>query len=363
MFYGAAFTGFIDDGERDVMEGEVEFFSAFFVEQDAQFDGCETSFGAIGGAGDGEQQVFFFGVVKSHSAQAGQGCFTLFGNLAADELYGCPASAVMFVELVGVWVVSAIEVQFFVHLEDAAFFCEVGQIEYADEKNIFEAKNLWQQVGQSLEKHFSCSGVAVEPFQDFFGVKSFCAEEFSDVFGHFVFRHEQGGGEIAGFEMAEDMFKGFYFKEGCGVGALLQLEELKSQFFTDLKGALGGVEAALYEQLLSVGDTERADAIEFRPGVEAIFDDFKAKLIFEDVLELPDGVLSGPDFNLMLLSEAFDFPLEFFEIVVVHFEVGTQGSEIEIFFAQGVVAGQFYEGRDEGRNPPGCLGDEVHDFM
>lgn len=53
IFYGAALAGSVDDGERDILQREVEFFSAFFVEQDAQFDGGELSFGAIGGASDG----------------------------------------------------------------------------------------------------------------------------------------------------------------------------------------------------------------------------------------------------------------------------------------------------------------------
>lgn len=48
--------------------------------------------------------------MKLDSAQVGQGCFVFFGKLAADEMYGCPAPAVVFVELVGVWVVPVVEV-------------------------------------------------------------------------------------------------------------------------------------------------------------------------------------------------------------------------------------------------------------
>lgn len=73
--------------------------------------------------------------------------------------------------------------------------------------------------------------------------------------------------------------------------------------------------------------------------------------------------MPGPDVDLILLSEALDLLLEFFEVVVVHFQVGTQGSEVEIFFAQGVVLSQFYEGGNEGCNAFGSLGDDVHDFM
>lgn len=156
----------------------------------------------------------------------------------------------------------------------------MGQIEQANKENIFEAKGLWEEVCQSLEEHFSCGGVAMEPLQDVLGAKSFCPEEFSDVFGHFVFGQEQSSGEIAGFKVAEDVLKGFHFEEGGRVGALMQLEELESKFFTDLKGALSGVEAALNEQLPFVGDAERANAIQLGPGVEAVFDDFKAKLAF-----------------------------------------------------------------------------------
>ena len=365
IFYGAAFAGFVDDGERDILQGEVEFFPAFFVEQDAQFDSGEASFGAIGRAGDGEQQVFFAGVVKLDSAQVGQGRFAFFGDLSPDEMNGCPAPAVVFVELIGVGVVLPVEMQFFIYLENTSFFFAMGQVEHANEENVFETKSLRQEVGKPLKKHFSCGGVTVEPLEQVFGPKGFCVQKFSDVFGHFAFGHEQGGGEIAGFKMAEDVLEGFHFKEGGGVGALVQLQELEPQLFADLKGALGGVEAALDEQLSFVGDAEGSDAIELGPGVEAVFDEFEAKLMFEDALEFLDGVcsLSGPDFNLEFLPEAFDFSFEFFEVVVVHFEVGAQGSEIEIFFAQGVVAGEFYEGGDEGGNPFGGLGDDVHDFM
>ena len=241
----------------------------------------------------------------------------------------------------------------------------MGQVEHADEENVFEAKNLRQEVGEPLKKHFSCGGVAVEPLEQVFGPESFCTQKFLDVFAHFVFGHEQGGGEITGFKVAEDVLEGFHFKEGGRVGALAQLQELKPQLFADLEGALGGVKAALNEQLSFMSDAERSDAIELGPGVEAVFDEFEAELVFEDVLEFLDGVcfLSGPDFNLEFLPEAFDFPFEFFEVVVVHFEVGAQGTEIEIFFAQGVVSRQFYEGRDEGGNPFGGLGDDVHDFV
>ena len=64
----------------------------------------------------------------------------------------------------------------------------------------------------------------------------------------------------------------------------------------------------------------------------------------------------------MLFAKAQSSPFDVIKIVVVQFQIGTQGAKVEMFFAQGVVARQFKQGRNESAHFERRVGDDFHNF-